>query len=112
MQAVRRPVRALMLPIAAYVVLAVVAYWPVVPLRCEQASDGERSRARAIRRRWSWFLAWTPFALLHGHNPFFTNYIDFPVGVNLAANTSVPLLGLLASARHARPRADCRRSTC
>ena len=45
----------------------------------------------------SWFLAWTPFALGHGLNPFFTNYIDFPLGANLASNTSVPLLGLLAA---------------
>ena len=45
----------------------------------------------------SWFLAWTPFALGHGLNPFFTNYIDFPLGVNLASNTSVPLLGFLAA---------------
>jgi len=43
-----------------------------------------------------WFLAYTPHALIHGLNPFWTNLIDYPTGVNLADNTSVPLLGLLA----------------
>jgi hypothetical protein len=45
----------------------------------------------------SWFLAWTPWALVHGHNPFFTTYMNYPQGVNLAANTLMPLLGLIAA---------------
>ncbi len=43
-----------------------------------------------------WFLAYTPHALANGMNPFWTNLIDYPTGVNLADNTSVPLLGFLA----------------
>jgi len=42
-----------------------------------------------------WYLRWIPFALSHGLNPLFTNYLDFPSGVNLMWQTSVPLLGLL-----------------
>lgn len=42
-----------------------------------------------------WYLRWVPFALSHGLNPLFTNYLDFPSGVNLMWQTSVPLLGLL-----------------
>ena len=42
-----------------------------------------------------WYLRWVPFALSHGLNPLFTNYIDFPDGINLMWQTSVPLLGLL-----------------
>ncbi len=44
----------------------------------------------------SWFLGWTPFALSHGLTPFHTNFVDFPRGANLASNTSIPLLGILA----------------
>ncbi len=96
MQAVRRPAVLVALAIGAYVVLAVLAYWPVMPLDASKlphivgAGAGDPAQM-------SWFLAWTPFALGHGLNPLFTNYIDFPLGVNLASNTSVPLLGLLAS---------------
>lgn len=44
-----------------------------------------------------WFLGWVPHALGHGLNPFFTRLIDYPVGVNLAQNTEMPLLGLLTA---------------
>ena len=30
-----------------------------------------------------WYLRWVPFALSHGLNPLFTNYLDFPGGINL-----------------------------
>lgn len=38
-----------------------------------------------------WFLSWPPFAITHGYNPLFTNYIDYPSGVNLMWNGSVLL---------------------
>ncbi len=43
-----------------------------------------------------WFLTWPPFAITHGHNPIFTDYIDYPVGVNLMWNASefLPALAL------------------
>lgn len=44
-----------------------------------------------------WWLAWTPHALGHGANPFFTRSMYFPAGVNVLANTSFPLLGLVLS---------------
>ena len=96
MQAVRRPVALVALAIGAYVVLAVMAYWPVMPLDASKLPHPLGAGA-GDPAQMSWFLAWTPFALGHGLNPFFTNYIDFPLGVNLASNTSVPLLGLLAA---------------
>lgn len=43
-----------------------------------------------------WFLAWTPYALTHGLDPFFTTLIGWPDGVNLMWNTATPILGLLA----------------
>lgn len=42
-----------------------------------------------------WFLAWIPFALSHGLNPFFTDYADYPAGANLLWNTSLPLPSLV-----------------
>ena len=44
-----------------------------------------------------WFLKWTPWALVHGHNPLFSTMMDVPRGFNLLANTSMPALALLAA---------------
>jgi hypothetical protein len=45
----------------------------------------------------TWFLAWPAYALRHGANPLFTSLLDYPHGVNLADNTSMPLLGIVAA---------------
>ena len=42
------------------------------------------------------FLAWGSFAVTHGHNPFFTSWTNYPTGLNLAVNTSFPLLSFIA----------------
>jgi hypothetical protein len=42
-----------------------------------------------------WFLRWIPFALEHGHDLLVTHYLNYPDGVNLMWNTSLPLPGLL-----------------
>jgi hypothetical protein len=42
-----------------------------------------------------WFLRWTPAALGHGLNPLFSDYLNFPHGVNVMWNTSLLLPGLL-----------------
>ncbi|HEV3498535.1 MAG TPA: hypothetical protein VHA34_19525 [Actinomycetes bacterium] len=42
-----------------------------------------------------WFLRWVPFALEHGHDLLVTHYLNYPDGVNLMWNTSLPLPGLL-----------------
>jgi hypothetical protein len=42
-----------------------------------------------------WFLRWTPAAIGHGMNPLFTDYLNFPSGVNVMWNTSLLLPGLL-----------------
>jgi hypothetical protein len=44
-----------------------------------------------------WFLAQTPWAILHGANPFVNNWLNAPVGLNLMDNGFTPLLGLLFS---------------
>jgi hypothetical protein len=42
-----------------------------------------------------WWLAWVPHVLGTGHNPFFTSAMYFPAGVNVLANTSFLLVGLV-----------------
>ncbi|WP_343572699.1 hypothetical protein [Mycobacterium sp.] len=42
-----------------------------------------------------WYLGWTPHALAHGLDPFFTTQLNAPSGVNLMWNPSMPLLGIL-----------------
>ena len=77
----------------AYALVALLAYRPILP------GDGTRlpSCACGDLVQGVWFLRWTPFALLHGLNPFLTDFIGYPSGVNLAQNTSMPLLGVLAA---------------
>jgi hypothetical protein len=41
-----------------------------------------------------WYLGWPPFAITHGQSLLFTNYIDYPGGVNLMWNGSMLLPGL------------------
>src|SRR6266545_1864007 len=42
-----------------------------------------------------WFTRWTPAALGHGLNPLFSDYLNFPHGINVMWNTSLLLPGLL-----------------
>jgi hypothetical protein len=43
----------------------------------------------------TWFLAWFAHALAHLQNPFVSHAMNAPHGINLMANTSMPLLGLV-----------------
>jgi hypothetical protein len=42
-----------------------------------------------------WFLGWPEYALSHGQSMFFSSAMNYPHGINLMANTSMPLLGFL-----------------
>jgi hypothetical protein len=42
-----------------------------------------------------WFLAQTPWVLLHAHNPFVNNWLNAPAGIDLMDNTTMPLLGIV-----------------
>jgi hypothetical protein len=42
-----------------------------------------------------WFLAQTPWVMLHVHNPFVNNWLNAPAGINLMDNTTMPLLGII-----------------
>ena len=45
--------------------------------------------------QFTWFLRWFPHAVVNGQNPLLTDHINFPDGVNLMWNTSVPLPALV-----------------
>ncbi|HEV8423679.1 MAG TPA: hypothetical protein VGS14_00615 [Actinomycetes bacterium] len=42
-----------------------------------------------------WFLRWVPVALEHGHDLLVSHHLNYPDGVNLMWNTSLPLPGLV-----------------
>ena len=88
----RPPRRFLFGALAGFCLLSLAIYWPQLPLSSHSIVWGPHDDA--IQE--VWYLKWVPWAIAHGHNPFFTNWMDYPSGVNLAANTSFPGLGVLA----------------
>jgi hypothetical protein len=44
-----------------------------------------------------WYLEWSAFALSHGHQLLFSNWLLHPLGLNLLADTSVPAIALALS---------------
>jgi hypothetical protein len=89
----RRSVHLALAALGIYVVLACLIFWPIGPFDASRLPDHMLGDPDEM----TWFLAWTPWALTHGHNLLFTHALDSPQGVNLADNTSVPFLGLLAA---------------
>ena len=78
------------LAVVLYALMGLAANWPTLP------GDG-RSMRQGDMTQMAWYLAWTPHALVHGDNPFYTTALNHPDGVNLAQNTSAPLLGLVTA---------------
>jgi hypothetical protein len=77
--------------LAGYAVLTAICFWPVVGhLRTRILSDGGDGAA------YLWNLWQIPHALVHGHNPFDTRDIFFPVGAHTAFNTNMPLVGVVS----------------
>lgn len=76
--------------IVCYLVIGAVAFWPLFPGMTHSLYGVDADYEQSI-----WFIAWIPHALAHGLNPFFSDFLFVPTGVNLAQNTSSPLLGLL-----------------
>lgn len=79
--------------VTLYAVLGLFAYWPSWPGDPHLIVGGPTSDP--VQQ--SWFLGWFSWALFHGHNPFVSNWIDYPSGVNLAANTEMPFLGFVSA---------------
>src|ERR1700722_4173798 len=80
------------LVVAIYIGLAVVCYWGAW-----STDPARNSLVGGDQFQVTWYLGWTPFAILHGHNPFFSDYLNYPYGLNTLTNTGIVLLGLLAA---------------
>ncbi len=78
--------------VATYVVLGLIAYWPVFPGISHRLFGQTDDYLQS-----AWFIGWVPHAIAHGLNPFFTNAMFVPTGVNLAQNTASPLFGLIGA---------------
>ncbi len=78
---------------AAYLVLAAVLWWrvwtthPTSVMTCGCVDAG----------REVWYFEWFAYALAHGHNPLFSQWMLYPRGVDVVADTSVPLIGIVLS---------------
>jgi len=79
--------------LAGYLLLALLVFLPVGPLDASRLPDGGLGDPAQM----TWFLAYTAHALSHGHDLFQTTALGYPGGVNLASNTTVPLLGVLST---------------
>jgi hypothetical protein len=92
-----RRAAALFVAFAAYLGISLALWWhalahwlgrgPTVSLPAGSADPGQEV----------WFLGWLPHALGTAADPFFSHAVFAPAGVNLLANTSVDLVGLLLS---------------
>lgn len=78
------------LVVAAYLLIGLAAFWPALPALSSHIFGAEGDFVQAV-----WFIGWVPHALTHGLDPFWTNALNVPYGVNLAQNTAMPLVGLL-----------------
>ena len=75
-----------------YTTLAFLLFWQV------WSSPGRRSLGSSSDpEQMMWFLGWARFALSHHDNPLFSDFLDYPHGVNLMWNASTLLPGALLS---------------
>lgn len=72
--------------VIVYSIMGLAANWPILPGNSTAMRQGDPTEV-------TWNLVWSPWSILHGHNPFFTDYVNYPRGINLAQNTAAPLLG-------------------
>ena len=87
------PVLVWLFAAASFAPLAALAYLPSW-LHWYAQMNGTNEWDRNLE---NWFLAWTPFAITHGHAVFVSHWQFVPGGINLMWNTSDVFVGLLAS---------------
>lgn len=76
---------------AIYGLIALLAYRPILPGQSGQIPTCACGDPALL----TWVLRWVPYAISHGRNPFFSDWTNYPAGVNLAQNIEMPVLGLL-----------------
>ena len=80
----RRRLLLIALILGSYLVLSIILFWPIIS-KGLTTNLPPGTDVQAL----TWMYSWLPFALTHFHNPFVTNYVSFPAGVNLLSNTSI-----------------------
>ncbi|MCA1710753.1 MAG: hypothetical protein LC789_03565 [Actinobacteria bacterium] len=79
------------IPYAGYAAVATVSQLRALPHYASRTQpDGDIPQT-------DWFLAWTSHVVRSGVNPWITEVVNAPQGVNLTWNTTLPLPGLLAA---------------
>ncbi len=84
--------RSAVIAIALYLVLGIALFWGIWGSHPTSVSEPGGDQFAFM-----WLLKWTPYALAHGHSPFYSDYSNYPLGVNLLTNTGIQLLGFVAS---------------
>ena len=79
--------------LGVFALISLSIYWPQVP----GATHSVVGCPCGDVMQEVWFLKWTPWAIVHGHNPMFTNWLAYPTGVDLASNTYMPGLAILVA---------------
>lgn len=74
---------------AVYTAAAIALTWPVWADPVSRYVGGGADPPQGM-----WFWSWTQYALGHLHNPLVSDYLNFPDGINLMWNTSMPAVGV------------------
>ena len=74
--------------VLVYALCSLAANWPAWPGNPDLMRQGDMTGT-------VFGLYWTPFALVHDLNPFYSNWINASSGTNFAENLTAPLFGLL-----------------
>lgn len=82
-----------LLVFAGYLIATLLLLLPVLPAFATALPGGPVADVDGWQNVWN--LWWMHFALASGQNPFFSSYLYFPTGVNLAVQTFNPSNGLL-----------------
>lgn len=78
-----------LLMLVSYGAIALYANWPAWPGDPSKYRPGDLTGG-------VWDFAWTAHLFLHPQNPFLTNYINYPLGENLAQTAPPYLLGIVS----------------
>lgn len=93
----RHPAVPWLIATAAYLMVALWATWNVWRGGMASTLPACPGNCQADPALSVWFLSYLPHALVSGHDPFFTTWLDHPLGINLMDNTSTFLFGLLGA---------------
>lgn len=82
-----------MVALLAYGTASIFAFWHNLPFDNSHLLATKPNDTTAA----GWYMAWAGYAVTHLHNPMFGNWMEYPTGLNLAANQSMMLLGIIAT---------------